>query len=970
MMTPEHWLKIQEIFAEALEREPAERAKYLTKVCTDRSLRQEVELMIEAHEQGDSGFLEPAGGSKDVLKNGTRIGFYSILALIGSGGMGQVYRALDTKLGREVAIKILPAAFARDPERLARFHHEAKFLASLNHANIASIYGLEDSGNTRALVMELVEGATLADRIKTGPILIDVALPIARQMCEALEYAHERGVVHRDFKPANVKFSRDDSIKVLDFGLAKAVQGEAFTTDTGDSPTLSEMATRAGVLLGTAAYMSPEQAKAKPVDRRADIWAFGCVLYEMLSGKRSFQADSVTETLAAVLQKEPDWSQLPSTTPVHVRVLLHRCLQKDPKKRLRDIGDARISLDEVLTGVPEIAGASQISVSPWLRATPWAISGVFLLLATLLAFLYFHQKPSPSETVRYQIPASEGISPTGGAMSPDGAAMAISGSGMDGQSRVWVQSLEALDVHALSGTEGAVGFPFWSPDSRFIAFFAQGKLKKIGVRGGPVVTLCDAPDINALEWMGDWSRDDQILFATAHGFMQVAASGGSPSPVITGGPGVAPSFLPDGRHFLYTRETGEGVGAYIGLLGAKPDAGAPKKLPGNILLPRYVTSSDPALGYIVFVRGVLGKAAASLIAQRFDPGRLEPVGEPITLAEQIAYHLPASAADVLGYIADPNAGLGSILPGAIQGQLAWFDRKGEILGRFGDPGSYRTLAISPDGKRIAFDRADPQNLNTRNIWLYEFARSVTTRLTFDSSMDFDPVWFPDSGHIVFDSMRGAEYGLYRSSANLMGNEETLVKSDGPAIPGGLSPDGRFLLYCNSTSSSRRWLLPLGGGMDRKPVLVHRSDFRESSPRISPDGRWIAYSSDESGRNEIFVRPFDTSSAMGTPAVSGTHAAGESMVSKDGGVSPLWRRDGKELFYLSSIGGTAMAVETRTSEVFQAGIPRPLFKVPPGVLFWDVSPDGKRFLMASPSGANVAPRLFVTIIRNWEAALKR
>jgi serine/threonine protein kinase len=844
-MTPERWKEIQEIFAEALRREPSERVGYLEGACADASLRQEVELMIAAHEQGNSSFLEnPAVGNKETLKHGSMIGQYEVLAAIGAGDMGEVYRARDTKLGREVAIKILPAAFAHDSERQTRFQREAKFLAALNHPNIASIYGFEDSGDTRALVMELVEGPTLADRMKVGPIPIEEALPMARQICEALEYAHERGVVHRDLKPANIKILSEDSVKVLDFGLAKAVLGEAQATSAGDSPTLSEMATRAGVLLGTAAYMSPEQAKAKPVDRRADIWAFGCVLYEMVTGQKAFGGDGITETLAAVLKNEPDFSLLPAATPIHVRVLLQRCFQKDPKQRLRDIGDARISLDEVLSGAAEaaVAGAAQISVSPWRHAMPWAISGVFLLTTTLLGFLYFHQKPPASEAVRYQIPVPEGISPTGGAMSQDGSTMATSGSGMDGQSRVWVQSLEALDVHALSGKEGAVGFPFWSPDSRFIAFFAQGKLKKIAARGGPVVTLCDAPDVIGLEWMGDWSRDDQIVFATPQGFMQVAASGGSPSLVIAGGPMVAPSFLPDGRHFLYTREAGEGVGAYIGSLGMTQEAQAPRKLSGDVFLPRYVTSSDPARGYIVFVRGLLGKAAASLIAQRFDPRRLEPIGEPITIAEQVAYPLPASAADVLGYIAGPNGGLGVALPGVIQGQLAWFDRKGEVLGRFGDPGSYRTLAISPDEKRVAFDRADPQNLNTRNIWLYEFARSVTTRLTFDSGLDSDPVWFQDSGHIAFDSLRGAGYGLYRRSTNLTGEEEILVKSDTPTVLGGWSHDGRLLLYYNSTSPSRLWLLHVAPGMDPKPVLVDSSDFSESSARISPDGRWIAYSS--------------------------------------------------------------------------------------------------------------------------------
>ncbi|MGC2331884.1 MAG: protein kinase [Candidatus Acidiferrales bacterium] len=418
-----------------------------------------------------------------ALTSGSHVGPYEILAPLGAGGMGEVYRARDPKLGREVAIKVLPETFSRDVERMARFQREAKLLASLNQPNIATIHGLEDSGGTRALVMELVEGPTLADRIKQGPIPVEEAVRIAKQICEALEYAHEHGIIHRDLKPANVKVTNDDAVKVLDFGLAKAFEGDASSIDIATSPTISRMATQAGVLLGTAAYMSPEQAKGRPVDRRADIWAFGCVLYEMLTGKMTFQGETVTDTLAAVIMKEPDWSQLPAQTAARVRVLLQRCLQKDPKQRLRDIGDARISLDEVIAGASEdassLAAAGRQTVKP---RRLWIVSGaagLLALVAALFAFLYFHQNPPGTQAMRFEIPLPEKTIASGPlALSPDGRKLAFIASGTDGLSRVWVRSLDTLESRPLDDTEGATEFPFWSPDSRFIGFLANGKLAR------------------------------------------------------------------------------------------------------------------------------------------------------------------------------------------------------------------------------------------------------------------------------------------------------------------------------------------------------------------------------------------------------------------------------------------------------------------------------------------------------------
>ena len=465
-----------------------------------------------------------------TIAAGTKIGAYEITGAIGAGGMGEVYRARDTKLGRDVALKVLPDAFARDVERMARFQREAKVLASLNHSNIAAIYGFEDSGNTHALVMELVEGPTLADRIKSGPIPIDEALRIAKQICEALEYAHERGIVHRDLKPANVKVTNDDAVKVLDFGLAKAIEGDASSMDIANSPTMSRLATMQGVLLGTAAYMSPEQARGKVVDRRADIWAFGCVLYEMLTGKMVFGGGAVTDTLAAVLRAEPDWSQLPAGTPTRVRVLLQRCLQKDAKQRLQAIGDARISLDEVLSGAPEPtpAGTAQAALPLWRRALPWALLGGAAITIALLVWAPWHAAtlPAPAVVVRFQIPLPEKttMTTTGTfALSPDGRELAFAAIGPDGVQRLWVRPLDSLEARPLPGSE-APQFPpfFWSPDSKYIAFDAGGKLKKIDISGGPAQTLCD---VHGAAVGGSWNRDGVIIFAEVPGVLMRVSCG-------------------------------------------------------------------------------------------------------------------------------------------------------------------------------------------------------------------------------------------------------------------------------------------------------------------------------------------------------------------------------------------------------------------------------------------------------------
>jgi serine/threonine protein kinase len=902
-----------------------------------------------------------------LLSTGTKIGSYEIVSPLGAGGMGEVYRARDSRLGRQVAVKVLPEAFSRDADRMARFEREARVLASLNHTHIATIFGVEDSGASRALVMELVEGPTLADRLRSGPIAIAEALPIARQICEALEYAHERGVIHRDLKPANIKFTAEDSPKVLDFGLAKAVEGDPASIDIATSPTMSRMATMAGILLGTAAYMSPEQAKAKPVDRRADIWAFGCVLYEMLSGKLAFHGETVTDTLAAVIKEEPDWSLLPPGTPVRIRVLLQRCLQKDPKQRLQAIGDARIALEEVISGAPDpVAGAGSASASASRKF--WFGSALALALAVVSAVLFWFVRsreiPVSGQTVRFVIPLPDKSVPGGNfAISPDGSKLAFIARSADSLNRIFIRSIDSLEPRALDGTEGALAL-FWSPDSRFLAFAVPGKLKKIDSAAGPALSICDLGSF----FGGDWSSSDVIVFGTGDGVRKVPASGGAAELLLNQGNDGTPSFLPDGRHFLYTRigPRTDDTGIYLGSLDAKTPGDSGPKLLNDYSAAIYATSSEPDQGYVLFVRGATAAGAlGTLMAQRFDTRRTELQGEAVPLVEQVSsLGFSATSGKALVYVnGSQNVAAGAVR-GVVGGKLTWFDRQGKQLESFGDFGSYRTLALSPDGKRIAFDRSDAQNATVRNIWLYEFARGTTTRFTFDAGLDFDPVWSPDGTRIAYTSSKASIFDLYQKNSDLAAEEEILYQSPDPKAPSGWSPDGHVLLYFNPLPPAHQWLLPLSApAASRKAVRVDNSAFNEAAGRISPDGRWIAFTSDESGRQEIYVRPFD-------PAGAAAPAAGKWMVSKDGGTTVLWRADGKELFYLSAVGGTAMSVEVSTSGVFRAGIPKPLFKVPTGVLFWDVSSDGKRFVMAAPVADNSAARSQFTLVLNWQSALKK
>jgi eukaryotic-like serine/threonine-protein kinase len=899
-----------------------------------------------------------------TLTAGTKLGPYEITGAIGAGGMGEVYRARDAKLGRDVALKVLPEAFARDAERMARFQREAKVLASLDHPNIASIYGLEDSSSTHALVMQLIEGPTLADRIKQGPISVDESLRIAKQIAEALEYAHERGIVHRDLKPANVKVTADDAVKILDFGLAKALEGDAASMDISTSPTISRLATMQGVLLGTAAYMSPEQAKGKSVDRRADIWAFGCVLYEMLTGQQTFTGEAVTDTLASVIKEEPDWSQLPAGTPIRVRVLLQRCLQKDPKQRLQAIGDARISLDEVLSGAPDpaLAGAPQAATPLWRRALPWAIAGLLFVALVSVAFIHFREKPpAPAEPVRFD------ISPPGRGtigvfeLSPDGRQLAFAAAGSDGVPSVWIRSLDSTQPRRLSGSESTqLTTFFWSPDSRYVAFGDGGKLRKIDVSGGAAETLCE---INGAVLGGSWNHDGVIIFGTNYtGLMRVSANGGPASPLTTldSSRGEVlhdfPEFLPDGRHFIYLRASNEldSNGVYVDSLNAKPGEQGSKRLLSTLSDAIYVPSSDASAGQLLFIRD------GALMAQPFDAQRLELSGEPATVASHIDTFrnhgfFSASTNGVLVY------STGSV---ARTFQPTWFDRQGKVLGTVGEPGDFASLSISPDGKGAAVSRID----SGIALWLLDFSRGTSERFTFGSAGAADGIWSPDSSRIIFGYYRSGVSDLYQKPASGATDEELLLKSSENKIPTSWSRDGRFLLYAvqnRKTAKGELWILPLVG--DKKPHPFLRNEFNNDFGRFSPNGRLVAYQSDESGRNEIYVRTFTPDSPT---AASDT--GGKWLISTDGGSEPRWGEDGKELYFLGA-GGTLLSVEIATSPVFQAGVPKPLFRtpLPPRSAVresWDLTPDGKRFLLLAPGGPTGEVPL--TVVLNWQAGLKQ
>jgi eukaryotic-like serine/threonine-protein kinase len=879
------------------------------------------------------------------------IAHYKISSKLGEGAMGEVYRATDSKLGREVAIKLIPEDFARDSQRMARFIREAQVLASLNHPNIAAIYGVED----RALIMELVEGETLAARIKRGAIPLDEALDIARQIADGLEAAHDKGIVHRDLKPANIKITPGGTVKLLDFGLAKSDGPWATTTSVDDAPTLTVASTGTGVILGTAAYMAPEQARGRNVDRRADIWAFGVILYEMLTGEQMFHGDTVTDVLASVVRQDPNLKRVPAK----VRPLLEHCLAKDPRKRLRDAGDALLLLETAPAIVIHPPGLRQ-----WILA---ALAGILAVALAWVSFTHFRESAPTVQTTRFVISYPAETSPIGSAVfaiSPDGRQVAFGAFGSDGVARVWLRSIEQVRARVLPGAEinrNSLAL-FWSPDSGSLAYWDDQKLKRIAIAGGPAQTIADVEG-NVLG--GSWNRDGIILFGGFMGVMQVPASGGTPSLVTKAAanqPHLAPQFLPDGRHFLYLRGGEPGNRAmFIGSLDVKPEEQPTTPLIKTDYGATYVTGPNPQKGQLLYLRDT------ALMAQPFDANRGELDDEPRSVVEQVAVANVGPGSTVgLGYFAASESGtLVYFKPVSRNTQLTWFNREGQSSGGSIVAGRSGVVKLSPDGSKVALTRTD--EANNQDIWQIDLAKRLTTRFTFDAASDSQPVWSPDGTRIAWQSNRGEFGGLYSKLADGSGSDELLYTFDAPTPPGltDWTRDGRFLVY---SDQSDIWALPVFAGVkDRKPLPIVQADRNQAGAYVSPDQRWVAYLSNESGRQELYVQPFTPGTGGATPA---SPAAGKWMLSNGTLGMARWRADSRELLFLGSDGGV-MAVDIAPGPVFMASAPTVLFQLPrviltmsgnPGQIV-DVTRDHQRFLLTMPildedSGLNV--------VLNWQA----
>ena len=901
---------------------------------------------------------------------GRSIAHYRITGRLGQGGMGEVYRARDTKLEREVAIKVLPAALAQDAERLLRFEREAHLLASLNHPHIAAIHGVEDTDGTKALVLELVEGPTLQDRIAIGPVPIDEALPIARQIAEALEAAHEQGIVHRDLKPANVKVRADGAVKVLDFGLAKAMEvgataagGPGTSSTLMNSPTQTAAhATEHGRILGTAAYMSPEQARGKAVDRRADIWAFGVVLFEMLTGRYCFAGDEVSDVLAAVLRQEIDWSALPPTTPARLRRLLERCLERDPRQRLRDIGEARVEIGRIESGEPESA-SDLASVAPtgidgarrgrerflWIAL---GVASVLVVLLGLRGWTLGGSSAAARHPVRLAFVPPDGVTADEGSfdaavISPDGRQVVFTGRAAGQQRRLWVRSLDRMEARALPDTDEAIE-PFWSPDSRSVGFGAAGKLKRVDLAGGNAQTLADAGRLAG----GAWNREGVIVYSPDYNsaLYRISAKGGERQLLRRQDPAKGefgfnnPEFFPDGRRYYF--RVGNASGGPFRYLAGALDSEEVATLVDEVTIALFAPPH-----WLLIVKN------EALSAQRLDPETLVPQGEPILLAGGLETGTGFNASR---HSVSDNGVLVLRQPRGHVYQLVWFDRSGRRLGTVGAvseiAGTPETLKLSPDGKRVAVTRADPITRN-QDIWAIDLERGSETRLTTDPGFDQLPVWAPDSRTVYF-----TRRGLRRVSAT-GGGEERLT--DGTHFAKDVSPDGKFLIFNfrGETTRADIWALALEGGV--KPLPLSEDPFNEFEPRVSPDGRWLVHSSEITGRDEIYVRPISADWKLGEAT----------RVSTNGGIHPRWRRDGKELFYVSApatlLDGRMMAVPVRTSgTVFEAGAPVELFRVSmfPNIISgdYDVSADGESFLVGTVEG--VVSASSVTLVLDWNAEL--
>jgi serine/threonine protein kinase/Tol biopolymer transport system component len=940
-MDPQQWKAIERLYYACIELPVDQRSRHLNDACEDDEVRQQVASLLVHRDRGLSVIERPAldvaadlvGRTDQRVLVGRSIGPYLVTALIGAGGMGVVYRAHDRRLERDVALKLLPGDVANESDRLSRIEQEARLLASLSHPSIGAIYDLEESNGIRCLVLEFIEGETLDDRLQRGRMHLDEGLRICRQIAEALEAAHERGIVHRDLKPSNVMIGPNASVKVLDFGIASML---AATPSTGTAVGVGSSA--AGAVAGTPSYVSPEQACGMSVDKRTDIWAFGCVLYEVLTGRKAFERASVADTLAAVIEQEPDWNALPRSTPQGIVDLLHRCLHKNPQWRLRDIGDARIDLVEHRARPGQVVAAERrVLNQPWL----WmAAIAALVLFASLITWAV---RPVPSAPeIRLELTTPPSTDPVSLAISPDGRKVVFVAT-HEGRSRLWLRPLDSLSARPLERTDHAA-CPFWSPDATSVGFFADGQLKRVDVQSGAVEELIDA-----LPCGGTWNRDGTILYSRPlfGPISRIPAAKVAPAAARVEVTHVDaprqrihrfPQFLPDDRHFLYFVGGSADVrGVYLGDLGGTE--------------PRRLMDADTAAvyaaGHLLFVR------QGALVAQAFDATRLTAIGESFQVADRVVF----DPARFVAAVSAASAGPIVFRPGSVTGsrQFVWFARTGRELDRIGEPDTSGSLdpSLSPDEQRVAFYRT----VNAQpDVWLLDTRRGARTRFTI-SGRALRPIWSPDGREMIYAS--GRPTNLYRRPLVGQADEQAILETNQPKAATDWSRDGRWVLYRSNDEQTGwdLWALPLDA--TRQPLPLLRTRFDERDGQFSPDAKWIAYQSNESGRFEIYVQPFGRTGAK-VP------------VSRDGGAQVRWRADGKELFYVA-FDNRLMAVPVHAAadnQTFEVGTPIALFTTQIGGAVqsvnrqqYMVAADGERFLMNTVLEDATSP---LVVLMNWPA----
>ena len=880
------------------------------------------------------------------LDAGTKLGPYEISAPVGAGGMGEVYRAKDTRLGRDVAVKVLPAHMSSSPELRQRLEREAKTISQLSHPHICMLHDVGHQNGTDYLVMEFLEGETLADRLSKGPLPVDQGLKIAIEVAGALDAAHRSGIVHRDLKPGNIMLTKS-GVKLLDFGLAKLAAPT--TKDISQATSLptalqeSHPLTTRGTILGTFQYMAPEQLEGREADARSDIFAFGCVLYEMLTGKKAFSGHSQASLITSIMGSEPPpISSIQPMTPPALDRIVKGCLAKEPEHRWSTAHDVMLQLQWIAEGGSQVGLPAPVVARRKSREKlSWAIAAAAILAAAAFAYGYARRAPKPAPLVRFEIPTPSDVTTLDvPKISPDGKLLAFDATDATGKARIWIRPMNALTAHPLAGTEGGVR-PFWSPDSKYIGFMADGVLKKIDVAGGPPTKICDA--VGGSD--GTWSSEGVILFdgTGSDPIYRVPAAGGTKVVAVKLDPAKKetsvgwPEFLPDGKHFLYmlTGEKQEDSAYWVGSIDS---------VERKLLAPAQTLVTYAPPGYLLFVRD------KTLVVQPFDAKALKTTGEPVPLAEQIGTDNVG-----LARFSVSRNGVLAYRTGESGGRFLWRDRTGGDLGTVGEPGSYANPRLSPSGERLAYDVRGTKT----DIWIRDLARGVNSRFSLGAGNNFRPIWSPDGATIVFTSDRAGTIDLYEKSTRGQGAEKLLLKSDEFKSATSWSPDGKYILYTSQSPKSLNdiWALPTFG--DKKPIPIATGPFTELNAVFSPDGRFIAYQSGESGRSEIYVQTFPD-------------GGGRWQVSNAGGVDPSWRADGREIFY-RSLDQNLMAVEIRTtgSEI-EAGIPKALYPVSirQGNTRNKYAPaaDGQRFLFDAPLGREaITP---TTVVLNWYEGLGR